>query len=290
MTQSSIRDAWKKLIFPANELIDSRLQLHWAAQVMASVAAAHVAPRPDDSHRNMEWIADGSFFLGNLAGNEVRFRVALRPVNLELRLLDKDLNQIASFDLDGHTLDEGYSWAENAISSFSATDVVKLVRPEYDLPSHGVSEDAKFNITPRDLEELSNWYTNSDMVLRNIAALADDFSPIRCWPHHFDIGGLQTLTNTGDSGTVRSVSMGMTPGDGSYAEPYWYVTPWPYPKTEDLPQLPIGHWHREGWTGAVLLASEMEEAADPIEQANLVFTFVQKALAAATEVALSVPE
>jgi len=287
MTLSLMQNAWKKLNRPESDLIDSRLQLHWAAQVLASVGAAHVKPRADDSHRNMEWIADGSFFLGSLAGSGVRFRVALHPAKLELRLLDKNKSRVASFNLNGRTLDDGYRWAENAISSFSATEVVKLLRPEYDLPPHGVSEGAKFSPVPEDLEALSDWYADSDMVLRNVAASADDFSSVRCWPHHFDIGGLLVLTSTEDSQPTRTVGIGMTPGDSSYSEPYWYVTPWPYPKAGDLPDLAIGHWHREGWTGAVLLASEIEEVHDPLDQANLVSTFVQKALAAATEVALS---
>jgi hypothetical protein len=47
--------------------------------------------------------------------------------------------------------------------------------------------------------------------------------------------------------------VGLSPGDSSYAEPYFYVTPWPYPESPALPQLPAGAaWHRTGWFGAVL--------------------------------------
>lgn len=49
-----------------------------------------------------------------------------------------------------------------------------------------------------------------------------------------------------------------SPGDGSYDQPYFYVTPWPYPSTDALPLLPAGvHWHTEGWTGAVLTAEQV---------------------------------
>ena len=67
-----------------------------------------------------------------------------------------------------------------------------------------------------------------------------------------------------DPEEARSVGVGMTPGDGGYPEPYFYVTPWPYPNPEVLPRLATGSWHTEGWTGAVLtgteaLAGEVEE-------------------------------
>lgn len=55
---------------------------------------------------------------------------------------------------------------------------------------------------------------------------------------------------------MRSVGVGLSPGDSGYPEPYVYVTPWPYP-TGELPALPWGHWHTEGWTGAVLRGSAL---------------------------------
>lgn len=48
----------------------------------------------------------------------------------------------------------------------------------------------------------------------------------------------------------------MTPGDAGYAEPYWYVTPWPYPRAELLTPLDAGQWHLEDWTGGVLTRAD----------------------------------
>ncbi len=52
----------------------------------------------------------------------------------------------------------------------------------------------------------------------------------------------------------------MSPGDGSYDEPYWYVTPWPYPAPANLTELTGGGiWHTEGWVGALLTASQLSQ-------------------------------
>ena len=64
---------------------------------------------------------------------------------------------------------------------------------------------------------------------------------MRTWPHHYDSATLILLDPAETGEDARSINVGMSPGDGSYAEPYWYVTPWPPPpeKTilEHLPPL-----------------------------------------------------
>lgn len=76
-------------------------------------------------------------------------------------------------------------------------------------------------------------------------------SAVRVWPHHFDIATLITLDD-GDAERARSVGVGLSPGDGGIPQPYFYVTPWPYPESKFGPKLPWnGYWHSKGWFGAV---------------------------------------
>jgi hypothetical protein len=87
-------------------------------------------------------------------------------------------------------------------------------------------------------------------------------SPVRCWPHHFDIATLVSIPG-GAPGEVRTIGVGLSPGDGSYAEPYFYVTPWPAPDGPTLPELPAGAaWHRAGWFGAVLTGTAIFHDAE----------------------------
>jgi hypothetical protein len=278
---------WKTLRHHSSTLIDSRLQLHWAAQVLASVGGQHVEPESDDSHRNMEWVDEFSSFVGNQATGEPDFRMALHPTSLELRLLDAKHAQVSSFDLNAHTLDEAYRWAGEAVSSFTGKDPVGLTRPEYELPPHAVAQGAKFDIPTEDLNDLRDWFADSDLVLRTLAEKLDSRPSIRCWPHHFDIGGFLPLTAGDDPEKQRSVGFGMTPGDGSYPEPYWYVSPWPYPGPDDLPGLPAGHWHTDGWTGAILTATEIEKLESAEDQKSFVSNFVENAMESARKVALT---
>lgn len=68
----------------------------------------------------------------------------------------------------------------------------------------------------------------------------------------------------------------MTPGDRSYADAYWYVTPWPSPAAPTLPPLDGGGiWHRDDWVGAVLTSTALREP-----QAERFTAFMRSALAA----------
>jgi hypothetical protein len=97
-------------------------------------------------------------------------------------------------------------------------------------------------------------------------------SSVRCWPHHFDIAILLTVA------PGKTVGLGLSPGDSSYAEPYWYVTPYPYPKNPELPPLPEGgRWHTEGFFAAVLRGSDLL-AGDPGTQRQRSESFLRAAL------------
>ena len=130
------------------------------------------------------------------------------------------------------------------------------------------------------MSELGRWFADADTMLRRIAAAIDGAEPVRVWPHHCDIASLIALDPELPAEEARTIGFGMTPGDGSYPEPYWYVTPWPYPQHPDLPELAGGGaWHREGWMGAVLTGTRLV-AADASTQAGQVSTFLESAIGA----------
>jgi len=79
----------------------------------------------------------------------------------------------------------------------------------------------------------------------------------------------------GDPERARSIGVGLSAGDLSYPEPYYYVTPWPYPADSDLPSLgELGLWHRDGFVAAIasgegIVATDQQQRAvdDFLEQA-----------------------
>ena len=74
------------------------------------------------------------------------------------------------------------------------------------------------------------------------------------------------------------MGVGFSPGDDSYAQPYFYVAPWPHPKQDDLPKLSVGHWHTAGFTAAVLTGDDILQASP-----GSVADFLSNAIRSATD-------
>lgn len=265
---------WQGLGRPAPAtLSEARLQLHWAAQVVAAAGFTHLPHRPDDSHTSLRWDGAHHALVGEpLTGS---LRAGLRLADLSL-LLTTDQATLATFPLDGRTLDEAYLWLGQTLGQHTeGTLSGPLGRRDYDMPAHPVQQGKPFDLLPDAMAELARWYADAALLLAAFADSRPEASAVRCWPHHFDLATLVTLA-PGDGESARTVGLGMTPGDGSYAEPYFYVTPWPYPDDRSGPPLPGGgRWHVAGWFGAVLVGSVLPRASG--EQANVVSAFLDTA-------------
>ncbi len=266
-------------------LVEARLQLHWAAQVAASVGFTMVEPEADYGHLSMAWHDALAALVGRAASAPPRFCAALRLADLTLLLLDPDGHPRDHFALAGRTLDDGYRWLASAIAARTGA-APALVRPDHELPPHPVDDGAAFSLDPHAaFAEVARWYAHADRILQPLAASASEASPVRCWPHHFDIATLLQYDPGNGREAARSIGVGLSPGDGSYAEPYWYVLPWPPPDAAALPPLDgPGAWHTQGWTGAVLPASRLVDAGDAAAQAQRAGAFVRAGVAAARAV------
>lgn len=224
-------------------LVDARLQLHWAAQAAAGVGRTLHAKREDDSQSSFTW----SPILDALVQEPFSgITVGLRPRDLTLLAIGKTASKLP---LRGRTLDEAFAFVE---AQFETT----LVHPNVDdFPKHAVARGDAFDADASHLAELARSFNNAALLLGEIARADSRAGMVRCWPHHFDLATLITLSPHGEP--LRTIGVGFSPGDAAIAEPYYYVTPWPYPDPARLRPLKRGRWNTDGWTGALLTASEL---------------------------------
>lgn len=277
---------WEVVGRPApRALSEAKLQLHWAAQVPAAVGHALLPAAPDDSQSTLQWDEARRLLVGQPVGTSSTARAALDLSSLALVILEAGDQPLAEFTLNGKTLDEAFEWMGSVVARFSEGFQGSLQRRDYDMPSHAVATGAVFSPRPRaEFQEVTRWYANAHHALSRVRAQAVDASPVRCWPHHFDMATLINLDAERDPEHARSINVGLSPGDGSYDEPYWYVNPWPGPKDPELPKLGGGgHWHTEGWLGAVLAGGDLAAAgSEAADQADSLDAFLNSALAAVT--------
>jgi hypothetical protein len=252
---------WETLRQPGGRLAEARLQCHHAVQLNTRLARGFVPARSDDSHTSLTWDSSARALTGEPVSS---FHLGLQIAELKLVLLGESGERLSEFPLDGRTFEEARGWLGGQLRS-AGLDATPLAQPiHFELDDHPLLHGARFALRGHEplFEELARWYSNAAGVLEPIA------SPIRCWPHHFDIG---SSIAEGE----RSIGVGLSPGDGSYSQPYFYVTPWPRPEPDRLPDLPAGGWHTRGWTGAVLRADEILARSD---QWDLARSFLDNAI------------
>jgi hypothetical protein len=263
-------------------LREARLEAHYAVQWLARSARAFVPPRPDDSHTSLIWddTLDG-LDTHPLTGD---LRLGLRITDLTLLLGHAGAGQ--SFPLDGRTDADARRWLGEQLR-VDGLDAGKLDAPApYEIPAHAVARGGVYGTGEQAdaLAELAAWFANAQrslgVVRERMTGRGLDASPVRCWPHHFDIATLALLKG-GDAEHARSVNAGFSPGDEHYDEPYFYVSPYPSPEPARPPPLPApGHWHMRGFTAAIAPASRIAKTA---EHQAAVTAFLDAAVAAAVK-------
>ncbi len=272
---------WQSLGQPEPRLLpDARRQLHWALQAVSSVGKALLPPAPDDSHQALEWLPNQACLAQALVAAETPFRPALSPAAGSALFLSESGETLASFSLGGQTLQQLGEWLASQAEGFLGAPLPSPLPPPAEIEAHPVSTGQPFSTDQgQAFAELGRFFANAHSLLTRQIQPKAQASIVRTWPHHFDIASLMTLDPGADAETARSIGIGMTPGDGDYVKPYFYVTPWPYPQGSELPSLPTGaHWHSEGWTGAILPANQLVKAGDAEAQEALAISFLKSAV------------
>jgi hypothetical protein len=265
---------------------EARLQAHHATQWLARAARAFIAPRADDGHTSLGWdpivrgfttypLRDGSW-------------LSLKIVDLTIALYSGEQDgRMRSFSLNRHTDSAARQWLGEQFNARGFDAQALDTPPPYEIPAHAVSLGKPYDsagLTDA-LAELAAWFGNAAISLgavqRQMIERGCAVSPVRCWPHHFDIATLTTLPAKIGSST-RYIGAGLSPGDEYYDVPYFYVSVYPKPDPQLLPTLPmLGHWHERDFMAAIATAPRILGAKNQMAETD---DFLRAAIAAAIKV------
>jgi hypothetical protein len=237
-------------------LVNARLLAHHALQWPARCVRANLKPLADDSHSSFDWdAAIAALVTQPLKTPAGDVRVGLRLSGLAL-LLVRNGAILDVLQLNGKPEQVAGIWVDAKMQSLGLRAASDAYLP-YGLPAHAVAQGARYDLylQERELGELARWFAGAAAAIEDVRERLPDLrtSPVRLWPHHFDIATVASLSPSdggpgGESG--RSIGIGLSPGDEHYAQPYVYVSP--SPRFERLPDAPApGRWHTDGWFGAV---------------------------------------
>ena len=276
-------DNWKKLTtVNLDALGDARKQSHQAVQIPAAVGISYLVPRSDYSHGSLSWLENlGVFAIDELQSSE-NYRFIIRLENLTLSILENSGKIVSEYILDNRTQDEALLWVKEQLSKLGFDAGKFTTSMKYSIPSYPQIEGEPFIIKNKiAFYEFPKYFANAGLVLKTVAEKQKNMSKILCWPHHFDLAA--TINNIDKSDKSKMIGLGFSPGDENYAEPYFYIYPWPYPdiKSVQLPELSEGgKWHKENWVGAILTSTQIVSESSARGQAEKALNFVNNAVKA----------
>ena len=271
----SLPQQWTALSVPPEKFIVPRQELHYAANVTASLGATLLPAHPGGAHMALSWESPC-----RLLGHEVKpgkaFRAALDLKAFELQFLghkQKGYEIEERFSLAGHKLAGAFDWLEAATEKYLGHTLEKpLMRSKdfaWKMPGHALEMGAIFMAPNQTLNEVTAWYENAAAMLSMVAHEHPmNAGHLYCWPQNFALEFLFEQAH-------RSISVGFSAGDAEINEPYFYLKPHPELLKENLkPQL--GQIHDQGWIGLYLKASDILPESNGTQQATLVSRFLHE--------------
>ena len=274
-----MKSDWKKLNkISLNELTKARKQLHQAVQLPAITGRAYHPSVSDDHFASLLWNEELNSLTSQVWGKG--FKTAINFKDFSLDLISGSVAVEDSLSLDGKTYNEAFEKLKEIVRNAGEDPNLLKTDLPYEIPVYSTAKSERFKLfNSTYFEELSKYFSIANTILKNVVGQNTEASEISCWPHHFDIATLLVLD--GSSENYKSVGVGLSPGDDNYNQPYFYVTPWPYPKTHDmtLPKIPSGSfWHTAGWVGAILTAEKIWDFDTYEEQYKAINEFIVDAI------------
>jgi hypothetical protein len=278
------RISWKTLSpISDDRLFEARAQLHQAAQLLAATGISFLEARPDDSHTAMLWSAENGQLLSQPFGDNGSLQIALDPASLDLTI-QKEATVIHTIILNGITLTEAAVELQFSLDTLGLSKDDLTMQKHYILPDYPERNNTIFDISDsKAFQALADTFTNAFTFFDKIRQFDPRSSDLLVWPHHFDLGLILTMATDEQGQMNRSIGMGLSPGDGSYTAPYYYVTNWPAPTTDELPAdlKNSVQWHTEDWVGMVLPLEAITVDSEPHAQYEIVKAFLDEALSIA---------
>lgn len=243
----------RQTLFPPLHLAEwraTRDTLHTCARLVGSIRQALMPPQKHWWHISLRASACGLTTTPMPAGN--------RTCELTLDLTSHDLTITTSrgdwwdVPLEGQSSRE---LRESVLGNLEAMGVKpKIEREPF----------ASEATNPYDADAVDAYWqalSQMDLLLKQFKGeLREETSPVQLWPHHFDLSlvwfsgrRVPGVAPANAEEADEQMAFGFSTGDEGTAEPYFYVTAYPWPEGLEETTLPAGAcWQQKGWQGALL--------------------------------------
>ncbi len=261
-----ITHAWLELGNPGpEELGEPRRELQAAVRIAAAWGGDELI-----------WSYPHHALIGPLVGQKQPCQAGVRLADLTLLVLSS-AGSHAEVALAGKTPEAAADWLATTLRELSGGE---LKAPVQQLAPDGLPAGHFTGQPLAAFAELERWFINAQGALLELGREEPTATPVFCRAETLTLC-TQILEMGKDGKSPRLITLGMSPGDTTYDEPYFFVRPDAPPIfLERLTLKGEGFWHFDDWFGAILLGTRMILAEPRSGQAARTAAFLRSALLA----------
>ncbi|PKB44035.1 hypothetical protein AX016_2246 [Cellulophaga sp. RHA19] len=224
--------------------------MHLAAQYLAAAGISFLEKKSDDSHTNLGFSIEKQ----RLETHPLSLNGDMLTLNYATFSLEWILPKVnASILLDGKTHQQVLEWLRNSSETFLGKKYTYDFH--YNLP-YSIDDSFIFKLNASKLKELTDLRTLTQLSIEKTLEMNGLESSIRIWPHHFDSGAYASLTKD------IAVGFGLAVPDSMVNEHYFYISGYKGHSgldTSKFDSLSLGEWKNDGFKGAVLPTTKINE-------------------------------
>jgi len=258
----------------SGDIAPTREALHRAMQLVSAAPRSFLPPLEHDETASLHWNEKKRRLESQYFGPKLNVQSSIDFASFKIMLLVEEI-VFDEISLHKKSFDQVKEWFRNTLYKIKLDPNQYVVDLPYTLPAFHSGLEAPFDYYDKNaFHSFSILYHNTNLMLNQISE--DKIGKklkVKVWPHHFDMAILHYL-NAEDS-----VGLGLAPGDDYYAQPYFYVTPYPYPPDHTIEETNpiVGHWHTEGFKALILTYDQLFKEIEELE-AQLVYDFLKNGL------------
>ena len=220
-------------------------QFHQAAQYLAGAGISFIKKADDDSHTNLGWDSSSHRLLTH-PFTKKNFQLGLNFDTFDLEWLQNGFVQ-AQISLTSHTHAEVLNWIHDQVkhNDINATYHYKF---HYELPYDDLAADHIFEFDQQKASVISEQWDIAQLKFAEFLNECQLHSPIRVWPHHFDMG-IYTRINTKPEAFLGA---GYAIPDDWINDFYYYANGWLNNQpvtTANFSTISHGIWHKKDHKG-----------------------------------------
>ncbi len=232
--------------------------MHLAAQYLAAAGISFLPKKDDDGHTNLGWSIEKQ----HMETHPLSSNGDVLSLNYKsFSLIWNSNNGSAKLPLDGKTHAEILKWLQDTSQAF--LNKAYTYDFHYDLP-YTIDASFTYHFEESEIARLANLRNLAQSSLVDTLKVTGLESDVRIWPHHFDSGAYASVNDD------IAVGFGLAIPDKVVDEHYFYISGYKGDDsiaTDSFDKLSLGKWKNNGFIGAVLPATKINE-----EQAIRFFT------------------